>query len=374
MSQTAPASQPAHPGYAKLARRFAIAFLSVMLSLITVAILMLLTSEPAAASWAPVAGIIGLAGTAAGGWRVGVLAVAFATVMAPICIVAGQSPFWGALVMAFMCIITGASSRVGLHRVFLLVPVFMAWMILSPPVWGPDHVVDRTNPTYLIGMAFIFLVGGLVPALVAMPMLQRAQIPSPQPHPRRDSLPYTITITILTSVATFVLVQDTPNTTGAWLIATILILTQVGNVGTVKMTLQRIIGTVLGVAVVFVVVAIVQSDQSVAYYPLGQLLLLYGCAFLLLLFAIVAKFGPHYWLYFSLMTPTVIIFTTPSVSDVGSLAEERAAYNGIGVALVLLSMVITMGFTRWENARGNGPTQDVPRVAGDDPVAAPTPA
>ena len=63
-------------------------------------------------------------------------------------------------------------SRFGLHKATMLVPIMVAWPIISPPFWGPQEVVDRTNTTYLGWMAAVFLVGTLFPVIV-IPLLMR---------------------------------------------------------------------------------------------------------------------------------------------------------------------------------------------------------
>ena len=364
MTSSAPSAKTPAPAerplYATLARRLVIAIGLMILILIPSVIMILITGE-FAATWASAAAIAGLAAVAAGGVEVAILTSVVMALITPIAIIAGQSPVTGAALMALMCLTVGRMSRFGLHRATLLVPVFMAWMIINPPFWGPKELVVRTDSTYLAWMGVFFLVGAIIPVIVLPFILKKVKLAAPQPHPRQEALPYTITITVLATGATFWILQDPSKWyAGAWLISTILVLSQIGNVGTVRLTIARVVGTTVGSLLVIALVAQVQS-----------MLLIYVIGLVLGVIAIAAKFSPHTWIYFVFITPTVVCLNASSNQHLGDLGKQRAADTLVGAALVLLASAITIGYSHWANNHGAGPTVDEPKIAGESVEPAP---
>lgn len=346
--------------YAKLAKRVVIACLLILMGVAASAVMYALTHE-SAATWAVAASIGGVVAVISG-VRVGVSTAIAMGLLTPIAIVAGALPITGAALMALMCLTVGHLSRLGLHRATLLVPVFMAWMIIDPPTWGPRHVVDRADGTYLAWMGAIFFVGAIVPVVVLGLLLPKLHMPAPVPHGRQESVPYTVTITVLATVATYVVLHYPQKfSAGAWLIATILVLAQVGDVGTVRRTVERVVGTLLGVLVVSLIV--LQVHSLVAIYVIG---LIFAVA------AVTAKFGPHYVLYMVLITPTVVCLNASSSSQVTNLEFQRASDTLIGAILVLLAAACTIGYAHLEKRLGHPPTEDVPTELGRPAAPQPT--
>ncbi len=332
------------PLYAKLARRLAIAVGVLFVCVVPAAVLYAITRE-AASTWATVAGIIGVAAVISGGREVAIFTSIITGIITPVAIVAGSVPIAGAAVMALMCLTVGYLARFGLHRATLLVPVFMAWLVIAPPFWGPQHLVVRTDGTYLAWISLIFLVGSLVPALVMVVVLRKVHLPEPLPHPRRATVPYTVTITVLTTAATFWVLQHPEQIAGAWVVATILVLAQVGDVGTVRRTIQRVIGTLIGMLIVAVIVVEVNS-----------LLVLYVIGLLLGIAALTAKFSPRYWIYMALITPTAVCLGAASSSQVRMLGDQRLIDTLAGAGLVLIAAGLTIGYAHVAKRLGIAPT------------------
>ncbi len=342
----------ATPLYEKLGKRALLSTIIVLIGVIPSALLLVIAKEPAV-TWATGAFILGFVALLMGGPGVATYTVFVTAIATPVAIVAGGTPIAGAAFMALMCLVLGRMSHYGLQRATMLVPIFMAWMIISPPFWGADKVVDRTDSSFLVWMAITFFVGGIFPVLVFPHFLRKLRLPAPKPHPRSESVPYTIVITVLCTSVTYWVLADTKQYAGAWLISTIIVLVQVGDVGTVKKTIQRVVGTLLGMLVITVLVLEVHS--LVVLYIIG---LVFGIA------ALTSKFSPHYMLYMALITPTIICFTASSSTQVKNLGEQRAQDVLIGGALVLLASAITIGYAHISKRRGKAPTQDAPAVAG----------
>jgi hypothetical protein len=244
------------PSFARLAvRRTAIGVVLMVLVLAPVIALMAITKQPAA-SYAAMGALIGAVAVAAGGLRLGVLTAVVVALLAPLSIVAGLTPVTGAALMALMTLFVGRMSRFGLHRAVMLVPIFLAWTILSPIPWIPRHDLDavrdlmhqkgmtltdalarihpptggsgttssgllddltikaRLDHTYLVWISVFFFVGAITAVLVLALALRKANLPKPAAHPRSESMPYTVTITVLATVATYWFL-DHPRRSGA---------------------------------------------------------------------------------------------------------------------------------------------------------------
>ncbi|MCX6422620.1 MAG: FUSC family protein [Actinobacteria bacterium] len=335
MSTTA--SSPAHepkPLYLKLAKRMLIAIIVVVLGVVPAVILLAITKEPAV-TWATGAFIAGAVAVMFGGVDVGIKTSLVMGLLAPVAIVAGSSPVAGAALLAVVCLMVGRTSRYGLQRATMLVPIFIGWMVISPPFWGPQETIDRLNSTYLLWMAATFFIGGIFAVIVVHFGLRKVHLPAPTPHPTREVVPYTVIITVLTTAATYWSLDHPKQYAGAWLISTIMVLTQVGDVGTVRKTIGRVVGTVLGMVVVWVIVVEIQS-----------LTLVYVIGLVFCVAALTAKFSPHYWIYMALITPTIVCFSAFSSAQVANLGEQRLEDTIVGAVLVLIAMGLAIGYAR----------------------------
>ena len=350
MSDQAVASKASAPPLPKiLLRRLAIALLLSVVLIIPAVIMSAVTKETAASSWASMAAIAGLVAVVAGGPRIGVLTAIVMGLLVPVSIVAGQSPVTGAALMALMCLMLGRMSRFGLHRATLLVVVFVAWTLIAPPPWGPSESVIRTDVAYQAWMGVIFFVGAMVPVIIFPILLRKKKKPAPVTHTRQEAVPYTITVTVLSTAATYYVLANPTDFAGAFLIATILVLTQVGEAETLRPTIYRVIGTIVGSVIVVVIVAQVESLTLV--YLVGIIL---GTA------AAMAKFSPRQWIYYSLITPTAVCLNAYSLPQVAELGRQRFADNLIGAALVLIAAALTVGYSRWHASHRGSTGSDQP--------------
>ena len=353
----------AQPPFAKvLLRRTSIAVLLVLVILVPSVIMLIATMvitghAEAAATWAAIPAVAGIAAVAIGGVQLGVQTAIVLGLLGPLTVVAGGSPVSGAALMAIMCLMVGRMSRFGLQRAGLLVPVMVAWPLITPPPWGVHPVVSRTDTTFLLWMGAIFFVGAIFPVLVCPFLLRKAHLPAPKPHARREAIPYTIMITVLATVSTFYVLDHPKMYGGAFLIATILVLAPIGEADILRPTLIRIAGTLAGSLLVIVILS--QVSSLLVVYVIG---LVFGVA------AVASKFSPRAWIYFVLMVPTTACLNALALPQVGQLSTQRVVDNLVGGVLVLLASALSIGYARWEAARDNSTTtHDV--IAGV-PVAA----
>ena len=350
---TAPAAstRTAMPIKKRLVLAMAIVVITVVPAVIMLAVTYAVTGQvQAAATWASIPAIAGLAAAVSAGRRFAIIVAIVMALLAPLSIVAGSSPVAGAALMALLSIEVGRLSRFGLHKSALLVPVMISWALINPPTWAGQETVDRLDQPYLLWMTAIFFVGGLFPALVVPLLMRKRPAPHLRAYSRHDAMPYTVIITVLVTVATYVVLDNPRFYGGAFLIAAIFILAPIGDAQTLRPTILRILGTLIGS--VLLVAMLSQVDSLTAIYLLGVLFIV---------IALVARFGRFGWIYYIFMMPATAALNATTVAQVKQLGEQRVGDNIIGGLLVLLATAVAIGYSNWAQRHGH--------VRDDDPEA-----
>ncbi len=189
--------------YQVLARRTVIAVAVIVIASMPFAVFALISGQVAASSSAVLGGAAALTNLLFGGRTIAYLTVGLLTALTPVAIVSGAVPVAGAGLMAIMCFGVGLSAVQGLHRGMLLIPMFLAFMIIAPSPWSGLTAVDRTSTSYLLWNMLFWGGGALWAALVFPPLLRKRKMsPRPEPWARVDTLVYTITITVLCTAST----------------------------------------------------------------------------------------------------------------------------------------------------------------------------
>ena len=365
-----------------LARRTAIALALTVLLIVPTAVLFVLTEQPSA-TYAMMGTIVGVVAVMTGGVRIGAITAVVVALLAPLSIVSGLSPVTGAALMALMTLTVGRLSVFGLHRSAMLVPIFLAWPMLAPVPWIPasalsrlDELLSRSGGSlsqalatsgskaggggtsssaaltdalmrqrfdshYLLWIIVFFFVGAIVPVLLAPLALRKVTLPDPTPNSRSDAVPYTITIIVLTAGATYYFLEHPELVSGSFFIATVLVLTQVGNDVAWGLTFQRVLGTLGGVALLVAVTSLLGTVTYTEVLGIPMPLSLYALGLLFGVGALIAKFSPRYWIYFALITPTAALLNAYTTAQAGSVGRQRLVDNLVGAALVLVAALIT---------------------------------
>lgn len=327
--------------------------MTVVVLVVVPAIVMVLVTWAAtgtpqgAATWASLPAIATIAAAFAGGRGFAVRVAIVLTFLAPLSIVAGGSPVSGAALMAIMCLTVGRLARVGLHKSGLLVPVMMAWAVINPPAWSPATTVDRTDTPYLLWMTVIFFVGAMMPALIVPWLMRKRKAPQLQSHTLEEAIVYTVLITVLVTIATYIVLDNPRFFGGAFLIASIMVMAPIGTAETLKPTLVRVISTVAGSVLVMVLLSKVDS-LGVIY--------LFGLLFLIV--AMMSRLEGNAWLYFLFMVPATAALNATTLAQVGELSKQRVGDNIIGGIAVLAAAALAIGYSNWSSRRGTASDVD----------------
>ena len=333
-------------------KRLILALVIVVITVVPAVIMLAVTyaatgQVQAAATWASIPAIAGLAAAATAGRRFAVIIAIVMGLLAPLSIVAGSSPVSGAALMAILAIEVGRMARFGLHKSTMLVPVMISWALINPPPWTGQTTVDRLDQTYLLWMAAIFFVGGLFPAIVVPFLMRKRPAPQLKPYSRRDAVPYSVIITVLVTVSTFAVLSNPKWYGGAFLIAAIFILAPIGDAQTLRPTILRILGTLIGSVFLLLLLPLIDS-LAVVY--------LFGLLFIVI--ALVARFGRYGWIYYVFMMPATAALNATTLAQVGQLGEQRAIDNLVGGLLVLIASAIAIGYSSWAQRRGHASDDD----------------
>jgi len=267
--------------------------------------------------------------------------------LAPLAIVAGLSPVSGAALMAILCLTVGRLSRVGLQKSGLLVPVMLAWALIDPPAWNGAATVDRLDTSYLLWMTLIFFVGGLIPALLVPLLMRKRKAPTLLPHSQSEAVTYAVMITTLVTVATFYVLDNPKMIGGAFLIAVILVMAPIGTSQTLRPTIFRALGTILGS--VFVIVLVTKVDALGLVYLIGLVFLVV---------AVFARLSGLAWVYYVFMVPATACLNATTVTQVGELGKQRVVDNVVGGVAVLIATAIAIGYSQWSSRRGEADDAD----------------
>ena len=339
---------PAMPLKTRTTLALAITALTIVPALVMVAIAYVGTGHvQAAATWASLPAIAGIVAAAAGGRRFAIIATIVMAFLAPLSIVAGLSPVSGAALMALSCMVIGRLARFGLHKSAILVPIMMAWPLIDPPAWSGAASVDRTDNAYLLWMAVIFLVGGIIPALVVPLAMRKRPHPAPVAHSQSEAVTYTVMITILVAVSTYYVLNTPTMYGGAFLVAAILVLAPLGTAQTLMPTVVRVLSTVAGSVLVLAMVSQVHS-----------LAIIYLIGVLLIVIALIARFSRQMWLYYAFMVPATASLNATSLAQVGQLGEQRVVDNLVGGVMVLLASAIAISYANWAQRHGRAEDRD----------------
>ncbi len=194
-------------------------------------------------------------------------------------------------------------------------------------------------------------------------LLRKRPAPNPQPHSQSEAVVYTVMITALVTVSTFY-VLDTPTMYGgAFLIAAILVLAPIGTAQTLRPTVIRVVATVAGSVLLLALVSGVKS-----------LAVVYLIGLVLIVIALIARFGPRGWIYYVFMVPATASLNATSLAQVGQLGEQRIVDNIVGGVMVLAASAIAIGYSHWAGTHGHAVDADLEAENVATDAVAPAPA
>lgn len=341
MSQPDPTPAVGAPEPAKSAVSRLITVIVAVVILVLPGIVAAIVWTPEAASPLILGGIVGATSVMSAGQRWALLEVFLLLLAAPVAIVAGQVPTAGAAFMALLCLGAGVTALWGMHGSFTMIPLVLAYPMIHPPALG-GLAIDRNASAYVLALSLLMFAGALWMAVIVPILARHRSLPPLQPASRQDTLTYTVIITVLCAVNTFGVLTLNPSSQGAWLILTLIAVTQLGPMKSVRKTVYRVIGTIIGTALAAGVAAAV---------PGGGLQLV--VAMVCLVVAVYFR-ATYYWVYVTFLTPTVVLLSASG--DVTATGESRVMYTVIAASQVLLASAIVLAYQH-RRSQGGAPAK-----------------
>lgn len=257
---------------------------------------------------------------------------------ATVLVLVNPYPVLGGVTFGLITAYAAFEARRGLHSATMMVPIFTAFLLTSPPTIAG---VDSTLVTAGI-VGAVLGVGGLWVVAVAR-LLLGDHLPRLPRHPvgPRTSTIYAGIAGVIVAIAAWAILTSDPTHAGAWLLLTLLILLQPDPHDSTVKTLQRLGGTLLGglIAIPFIVISL----PAAVTLTLGTVFL-FG--------ALTARYAyrRRYWEYVVPLTVGVILLDS-STADRAQIALDRVGFTLLGGAIVIAISIGAKAYARhWYRA------------------------
>ena len=259
-----------------------------------------------------------------------------AGVCAALAVLLHPYPVVGGLYLGLLAAGAAYTARRGLHSASLMVPLFTAFPLVQPPqISGnppPSTVALLTGLATLLGALWVIAVM----RLLLGSHMPKARIKAVGP---RTATYYAVLMGVLVGGAATVVLAYAPYHQGAWLLLTLIVLLQPDTHDTLQKCVQRTAGTLLGVVIAVALAAFLDSTLA-----------LLSVATILAFVALAARYGLKrpYWEYITVMTPAVVLMSSPSPAQITATAENRLLFTVMAAAIVLaLALALKAAYDHW---------------------------
>jgi MFS family permease len=258
----------------------------------------------------------------------------------------------GALIIAVLAGYGGYSARYGNESPVLLVPVVVAFIVVSPP-----DLTDRAGSTlagwqYAVVVGVSLLIGGVWVAAFGLLVARKLERAKDDPVERSVAIGYGVALATSTGIATFIAAYYFPGSTGAWVVLTILLVMKPRATDMWRTARHRVGGTLVGALMAAGLVVVMDA----AGLSLSTWSTALGAAFLVLALSFI-RVRP-YWQYVTLLTPAIILLKS-SGDDTLDLDAQRVLMTIIGTLVALAFAVVV----REINFKVSGATSDDPSAS-----------
>ncbi|MGA1146795.1 MAG: FUSC family protein [Candidatus Nanopelagicales bacterium] len=239
----------------------------------------------------------------------------------------------GAAIIAGLAGYGGYSARYGNESPILLVPVVIAFIVISPPDLATRDGYTLGGFEYAAVVGVSLLIGGVWVAILGLVLTRKMERAKNDPVERSVAIGYGIALAASTGIATFVAAYYSPGSTGAWVVLTILLVMKPRPTDMWRTARHRVGGTLVGAAIAAVLV-IAMDQIGISRVTWSGLL---GAVFLILALGVL-RVRP-YWQFVMLLTPAIILLKS-SGDDTLNLDALRVVMTIIGTVIALLFAVV----------------------------------
>ncbi|MDQ1304482.1 MAG: hypothetical protein QG671_309 [Actinomycetota bacterium] len=238
---------------------------------------------------------------------------------------------WAAAeIMALVGIALGLSCRIGLHGITLNIAIFTsaAFFAVLAPV-GQVGTISAASST-----AAAILVGGLMSITVFLLVARGKTLPKATIFPWPDTVVHTVSVSVTLFAATGIVLTWDRTPVSAWLLVTIVVLSQPIDQVTVRRSIQRVFGTLAGAVLAGVIIVTVTAEW-----------LLIAIALVCLVFAWSYRLshpaveqGHKYWVYALIWTPAMVMLAVPQGGPATLEADLARVIFTIAAAIAVVAV------------------------------------
>ncbi|NQU37179.1 MAG: FUSC family protein [Actinobacteria bacterium] len=329
-------------------------FLSV-LKLLVVAAAVVAAILAAIGLVAPVAAVSAVPGVTLGAvaaltfGRIGpsVLTVLVLCVITWVAFLVNGNVWVSASLMGLVGLALGLSCRIGLHSLVMTIAIFSSSALFpaTPPAGEIGNVAGATSTAAAI------LAGGVISAICFHLLTRGKTLPKSPIIAWQDTSVHTIALVVTLFIGTLAVLSWDRTPVGAWLLVTIVVLSQPIDIITRRRSIERVLGTAAG-ALLAGLVAIVVTTEWVTI-TIALLCLVLAWSFRLSHPEV--EQGHRYWIYALIWTPAMVLLAVPQGGSVTLDADgQRVLLTVIAaIAVVLVSYAARFSIIRLADRNRN---------------------
>lgn len=237
-----------------------------------------------------------------------------------------------AAIMGLVGIALGLSCRIGLHGIALNIAIFAsaAFFAVLAPV-GQVGTMPAANST-----TAAILVGGLMSIAVFRLIARGKTLPPVAAYSWPNTAVHTVSVAVTLFAATGIVLTWDRTPVSAWLLVTIVVLSQPIDEVTVRRSVQRVLGTLAGAAVAGLIIVAVTAEWLLI--TIALVCLVFAWSFRLSHPAV--EQGHGYWVYALIWTPAMVMLAVPQ----GGSARLDADFARVLFTLVAAIAVVAVTY------------------------------
>jgi len=276
--------------------------------------------------------LVGLLCAAMIGARTALGVSAVLTVATFLAFLSTWQPVLAGLVMAASAGLYGLSSRRGLVGVATAAPISVAFTLATPPqmLAGATHLQNATV------LALVSLAGALWGVGVGALLMRKRTRPQVPVTPLKAAIALGVILAIATGITMSIVVANDLQNGGAWIILTILVISLPALGATWRKAIERLIGTIIGFCIAFVVSLVA---------PSGWVDVLISLVFFALTAYVKLDSPKQYWQFTMFLTPAVVL-AAGSSTNVLSTDVWRVIATVIGAAISMGIVAVLLWFNK----------------------------
>lgn len=211
--------------------------------------------------------------------------------------------WFSAVIMALVGIALGLSSRTGLHGIVLNVAIFgsAAFFAVVAPSGEVGTVEAATSTAAAIG------AGGLMSIAVFLVIARGKTMPPARAFPWPDAVVHTVSLGVVLFAATAIVLSWDRTPVSAWLLVTVVVLSQPVDEVTVRRSVERVLGTLAGALLAGAIILVVTAEWQLVAVALVCLV----SAWSYRLSHPQVEQGHGYWVYALIWTPAMVMLAVP---------------------------------------------------------------